>query len=362
MRGVELLLVLLPLCAVLRARDVPTPRFIVNLDLPAKERWAEVSRIYAGKLAELLQALGKPFPTPQAIEMLSIAGSNLLKYTRQPYRDEIIGFAKHSNTSPGSVMVFNVFYDITTFRQEENKRSKRVVKGCTSIVAEDALAKILHGRNLDFDNTDILRELAITVDFQKGGKTLYTGTTMAGYVGLVTGQKPNRFTVSLDQRSKGDWSLNSQLAARVGTQGIVSFLIRDILADPNSDFSTAVRVLSSAPMIAPAYLIIGGIKSGEGVVITRERTNTAGVMRLDADHGRWYVLETNYDSWNPPPPDDDRRDPAIAAMSKVGRKHINPKTLYSVLSTPPVLNNETILTVIMAADRPDLYEAVVRDI
>ena len=60
--------------------------------------------------------------------------------------------------------------------------------GCTSIVAEALDGTILHGRNLDFSATNILQDLTIIVDFQRRAKTVYTGTTLAGYVGLLTGQ------------------------------------------------------------------------------------------------------------------------------------------------------------------------------
>ena len=38
---------------------------------------------------------------------------------------------------------------------------------------------------------------------------MYKGTTFAGYVGLMTGMKPDKFTVSLDQQNKGDWQENA---------------------------------------------------------------------------------------------------------------------------------------------------------
>ena len=38
---------------------------------------------------------------------------------------------------------------------------------------------------------------------------VYKGTTFAGYVGLMTGMKPDKYTVSLDQQNKGDWQENA---------------------------------------------------------------------------------------------------------------------------------------------------------
>ena len=348
----------LALCvAVVLGLDTPVPRYAVNLDLPPEERWAEISRIYAKRLDALVISLTLPLP-PIAREMLSTIAAKLLQATPQPYRGEILGIAQHTNLSPGSIMLLNLVYELTTFKQLKPSKG---VRGCTSIVIQDKTDGIIHGRNLDWDfGTQLFRDTAITVDFQKRNKTVFTGSTVAGYVGLVTGQRPNKFTVSLDQRSQGNWDLNSIMAAKVGNDGIVSFLIRDSLANPNNDFETAVKIFSSAPLIAPCYFIVGGVKPNEGVVITRDRNGTANATELNVKSDRWYVLETNYDSWNPPPENDNRRGPAKKALDDISRNNISNSTLFQALSTRPVLNNSTIMTVIMSAAQPSLYKATIR--
>ena len=337
--------------AAVNARDTPVPTFTINLDLPAIERWADIAVNYADKMRILLNEMSAVFTAP-AMEMASVLAADLFKYIPQPYRDEMLGFANNANLSIGEVILCNLLYDITAYKRTS-------IFGCTSIVAEDSTGEIYHGRNLDYV-LSTLRDITVTIEFQSNGNTLYTGTTFASYAGLLTAQKPYGFTISLDQRDKGPWWLNDMQAMKTGTQGIISFLIRDVLADPNSDFNTAVETLSTTPLIAPCYLIVGGTQPGEGVVITHNRTGAIDVMKLDANNGRWYVLETNYDHWDPPPTSDNRRDPAIKAMKETGRDNINAETLYQVLSTPPVLNRITLYTTIMSAAHPDLYKAVIR--
>ncbi|XP_033112740.1 N-acylethanolamine-hydrolyzing acid amidase-like isoform X2 [Anneissia japonica] len=75
---------------------------------------------------------------------------------------------------------------------------------------------------------------------------------------------------------------------------------------------------------------------------------------------KWFALETNFDRWTTPPPSDDRRDPAIDAMNAVGRENINDKTMYEVLSVPPVLNYKTTFTTLMSAAKPDLFQTYIR--
>lgn len=41
--------------------------------------------------------------------------------------------------------------------------------GCTSIVAEDRKGRIIHGRNLDYAMTSLIRNLTVIVDFTQGG-------------------------------------------------------------------------------------------------------------------------------------------------------------------------------------------------
>ena len=338
---------------------IPVPIFTVDLNLPPEERWSNISETYAEKLSGFFsEGMSRMF-SPRAVRMLSIMAAGMLQHTPQPYRDEIMGVAKHTNISVGTIVAWNLIYDFGVFDLNDTRHFNSVI-GCTSIVAEDSKGKIIHGRNLDLEwMPEVLREMTLTVDFQMGNKTLYTGTTLAGVVGLWTGQKPHRFTLSLDERDKGQWWENAHEVIEPGRH-IISFLFRDVLADPNSNFNTAVQTLSTTPLIAPVYFIVGGAHPGEGAVITRQRTKAINTMKLDADHGRWYVLETNYDHWDPPPTTDDRRDPAIRAMNKIGKDNINSESLYKVLSTPPVLSNITIFTMVMSAAQPDLYKVLIR--
>ena len=57
--------------------------------------------------------------------------------------------------------------------------------------------------NLDFNLAGLLRNLTIEVDFQTKGQTVFTATTYAGYVGVLTGMRPGAFSISLDQRESG---------------------------------------------------------------------------------------------------------------------------------------------------------------
>ena len=270
----------------------------------------------------------------------------------------MVGIADAANITVSDVILGNVLYELTAY--SDKKSGHGAPKMCTSIVAQTINGTIYHGRNLDYSFPDLLRDLTIVVDFEQDGKVVYTGTTFAGIVGLYTGQKPNAYTVSVDQRNQGSWWMNAIEALLAGTHGITALNIRDAVADKEMTFETVVDFLATGRLIAPSYIIVGGTKAGEGVVITRDRTAAKDLWRLDPDNGRWYLVETNYDHWQPPPTSDNRRDPAIKAMDETTHAGLNATSLFKVMSTPPVLNSGTTYTVVMSAAMPDVYNAWVR--
>lgn len=319
-----------------------TPRNVksynINLDVAPDNRWNEVVDDFAVFLPELIPALKQYIPE-EVLPLLAIVGDAVDTYLPEPYAAEILGIGQRSKVAVGDIAMLNIIYDL--------------LAGCTSIVAEDEAGHIYHARNLDYQFTAILQNITLIANFQRGGKTLYTGTTYAGYTGLLTGQRPHVFSVSLDQRDAGRHWMNAAAALLAKNASVVSFLIRNALENAQS-YSEAVDILSHTTFIAPSYIIVAGTKSGEGAVITRDRISARDVWTLDPPE-RWFLVETNYDHWEPPPKDDDRRDPANQHMNKIGRQSISLDTLFSVLTTPPVLNKSTTYTTLMCAAVPDNY-------
>ena len=131
--------------------------------------------------------------------------------------------------------------------------------------------------------------------------------------------KPNRYTVSLNQRDQGMWTENDFEAAKIGPKGMIAFAIRDLLEDDSVDFEKAVTHLSNIELTTPSYIIFGGLTDNQGAVIIRDRKKAIDIWWLNGTDNRWFLVETNYDHWNPPPKDDDRRDPANKLMNSVGQ-------------------------------------------
>ena len=332
---------------------IPAPRYVLDLDAAPQDRWTHIVADYSSVLKMFLQEV-KKIMSPEVVLLASFIGDNIDKYMPPPYNLEMVGVSINSGIHLGDVVLVNIIYEATAFN-----KSKLGQKACTSIVAEAPNGTVYHARNLDYSLLPLLQNLTVTVDFQSGGRTVYTGTTFVGYVGLLTGQRPHAYTITLDERDQGDWWMNLLEAFAAGTSAIAAFHIRDTLADTSLSFNDAIEKLAYEPLVAPCYLIVGGVES-EGVVITRNRIAALDIWRFDVSEGRWFLVETNYDHWTTPPPSDDRRDPAIKAMNELGRGNVSATSMFRVLSTPPILNDKTLYTVTMSASIPELYNAWIR--
>ena len=346
----------------LRDSAIPARRFAIDLDLPPKQRWLEVVNAYRTDLEFILKQV-KTLVPKSVLGIVSMVGSRMETIVPYPYNYEILGIAENlDGVSVGDVLLANLIYEFTAFNHGKKGTGgkKEGELACTSIVAEAINGSIFHGRNLDYSLVKFLENMTVTVDFQRKGKTVYTGTTYAGFVGILTGQKPYRYTISLDQRDVGQIWMNALESLLNGLNAVVSFHIRDGLDRDDLNFDQAVAFMADKPLIAPCYLVMGGVKSGEGVLITRGRKAAVDLWKVNTSDGRWYVLETNYDHWKAPPPHDDRRDAAIMAMEEMTRENVGVKGLYNVLSTPPVLNDHTTYTVLMSAAQPNLYSTWIR--
>ncbi|XP_047433183.1 acid ceramidase [Mugil cephalus] len=338
--------------------------YTIDLDLPPAKRWTALITDKKAELTNMIQAirdLANAFvPSGNLIELVDITLPLMADTLPSPFNEEIKGIATASGIPLGEVVLFNIFYEVFTV--------------CTSVVAEDDKGNLVHGRNLDFGLflgwdvknkswtvSEKLKPLVVNLDFKRKNQTVFKSTNFAGYVGMLTGIKPNLFTLTMNER----FSLNGGyigilewiLGKRDGMW--MSFLTRSVLENAMS-YEEAKSRLSQTKLLAPAYFILGGNQTGQGCIITRSRELSIDVLEIDLKLGRWYVLETNYDHWKEPLFLDDRRTPAMKCMNQTAQKNISLKTLYDVLSTKPVLNKLTTYTTLMQVSEGKL-EAYIRD-
>lgn len=231
--------------------------------------------------------------------------------------------------------------------------ASKATSGCTSIVAQhtddDGTGHIVHGRNLDYGLPDLM-EVAVQLNFTRGGAMVYRGVSFVGYLGLLTGVRPGGFSVSINERRTEHGSVWTNIVEALLDGGKpIGFVVRETL-EGKSNFAQALAVLRTQHLASVCYITVGGVGAGEGAVVTRDR-NKAVNVRMLWGQGAWefFVLETNYDWDKPVPPSDNRRGPAMALMNATSTGEVDAAYLRSVLSTFPVLNSETMYTTVMQA-------------
>ncbi|KAF7654335.1 hypothetical protein LDENG_00071310 [Lucifuga dentata] len=323
--------------------EVCPPAVNISLDEAPELRWVPLLRVFDIHFLKEAAAEVIDSTVPKWVhEAVAPVVMALEKYIPQPYAGEIRGMASHFGGSLSDIIILNFAYEISAF--------------CTSVVAQDKNGHIYHGRNLDYPHP-VLRNLTIDVSFLRNGEVAYRGTSFAGYVGLWTGQSPNKFTVSGNERWWNWWK--NVVSAFLLRRSPVSWLVRETLQEAEN-FEDAVMRLSKTPIITGVYYIVGGVQVGEGAVITRDRTGPADIWPLDPVNGRWFRVETNFDHWLPPPVRDHRREAANKALNATGQENINLETLFQVLSLYPVCNRITVYTTTMSAAAADKYSSLVR--
>lgn len=325
--------------------------FVIDLDLPPSERWVELARAKKDevmKIHDVIKSVLDRLLGPRMLKLVDSAMPRLLKSLPSPFREEMVSLSNHSGLPLGEVVLYNVFYEFFTV--------------CTSVVAEDTHGGIYHARNLDFGlflgwdvrnntwaMTEALRPTVVNLDFQRLNRTVFKAAGFAGYVGVLTAVKPGAFSLTVNERFKLNGGYIGLLEWVLGdhSEHWVGFLTRHVMENV-TDYESARSVLTTTKLIAPAYFILGGNRSGEGVILTKDRNSpTSDTYGLRDTADKWFVLQTNYDHWKAPPIYDDRRTPGIHCMRNMTRENLGFDGLFNVLSTQPNLNKLTAYTALM---------------
>ncbi|KAM6220751.1 acid ceramidase [Rhynchocyon petersi] len=338
--------------------------YTINLDLPPYKRWHELMvdkapalRVIVNSLKNVVNAF---VPSGKIMQMVDQKLPGLLGNLPSPFEEEIKGIADVTEIPLGEVISFNIFYEFFTM--------------CTSIITEDKKGHLLHGRNMDFgvflgwninNNswvvTEELKPLTVNLDFRRNNKTVFKASSFAGYVGMLTGFKPGLFSLTLNERFALNGGYMGILEWMMGKKDAmwIGFITRSVLENSTS-YEEAKNILMKTKVLAPAYFILGGNRSGEGCVITRDRKAALDVNELNAKYGKWYVVQTNYDRWRNPFFLDDRRTPTKICLNQTTQEKISLATIYDVLTTKPVLNKLTVFTTLIDVTE-GRFETYLRD-
>ncbi|EFO83649.1 hypothetical protein CRE_02891 [Caenorhabditis remanei] len=323
------------------------PRYTIDLDEHPSQRWNQVIKDHLDYLPGVVEESKKYIPKPLQPFVWWVA-SKVERFFPPDTRLELEGIATQSGLPLGEIVGLNILYDIAAF-----DRRHIFGLGCTSIVAQNSAGRIFHGRNLDYDMTGLLKNITVYVDFTRNGTVIYSGITFALYNGVLTGQRPGAYSVSLNARYSGAYIDNILMELYTKFKRPVSFFIRDVL-ESQETYTDAVATLSNTHLLSPSYIIVAGTKKNEGVVIPRNRWAAANVYPLDMDSNQWFLVETNYDNWQKQ--GDNRRITAIQKLKELGKENFNEKSMVEVLSTIPVRNNLTVFSSVIEPKIPKVFE------
>jgi N-acylethanolamine-hydrolysing acid amidase len=381
----------------------PAPRFSLNLDLDPKERWSAIAAIYKDEAYKITDYLKSQLPS-WAYPIVVKVAADIEPYFAD-YGDEMVGLAEGLGLELGDIVATNLVYQLERIgvncsnwnntgptdggddaiprglgdcpedgggeaallaAWDEERLSRSLPNGppgrCTSIVSQDASGFVAHGRNLDWNIPDTLKDFVVDVDFYQGGSLLYTGTTAVGFVGMLNGMRYSNgdgaeaWSVSMDARNHGGRiPLNLAQALRTHALTPEQALRKALESDWGAHgFEQAMDALSTVQLVDDVYYVIaGGGSSNQLAVVTRARNAAVDVWRLDPPHGEnppWWLAETNYDHWKNVPKADDRRDPANDFMAALGsaRETTLDAMFSGVMSEWPVFNPHTTFTTMIS--------------
>ncbi|CAJ0921791.1 unnamed protein product, partial [Mesorhabditis belari] len=335
------------------------PWFNVDLDAPPHERYQEIAQVYKDKIPPVLGVLQSMvqmiFGDAPVFEMIEGWFRDAYEGGRYPapYSDEIQGIADVVGIPVEQIAMMNVFYELSRW--------------CTSIVAESSDNSMWHARNLDFgqlfiwdpeietwDLTDTLRQVTVNINFMKGGKLLYKGTTFAGHTGIITGMRMGEFTLSMNAKEVSDYGLLMEwLTGDLKDTNFAMWVERQVMENATT-FEEARTYLSNVQQMSNCYYILGGKELG--TIIIRNATSVEQELKLHDGNNDWYLLMTNYDPQQDPLWVDDRRTGGNACMKELGKDGVSLQGLYKVLKSKTTLNKTTAHTVVMSITH-GVYEA-----
>ena len=158
---------------------------------------------------------------------------------------------------------------------------------CTSIVTQDSGGAVTHGRNLDWNIPEELKEFVIDLDVFQNGTLLFTGTGAVGFVGMLNGMRQRegggRWTVSQDARNHGGRIPFNLLEALKTGALTPEQALRHALESEGGGFEAAVAALSEVQIVDDEYFIMSGEGPEDAAVVTRDRNQARDVWRLFVD-------------------------------------------------------------------------------
>jgi len=249
------------------------PVIHVDLSLPPSKRWQHVP-IRLRKAAKTLANRAADQVGSPGMQSLAELLTDAATAVRNPYRDEVIAWATLTDLPRRRVLLSNMAYELnaaaiiyndTVIPAVSNfwQRVKTGVgairgsaKACTSGAAYYPACGMVHVRAMDWPLAGLGRHTVIW--HMTGGEAGdYYNIGWPGYVGVISGMAPGRFSATINQ---------AMPFSKPSLQWPPSHLLRYVF-DNAADYDDAIAILECTPVCFPAFVTLVGTQPGEAAII-----------------------------------------------------------------------------------------------
>ncbi|CAJ1439605.1 unnamed protein product [Effrenium voratum] len=165
---------------------------------------------------------------------------------------------------------------------------------CTAVAARMEDGSVALARTLDWEFPE-LKALNIDIRVFRGGRLLYTATTWAGYIGVLTAQRPGRYALAVNFREEG--------AGEAAVEALpVGLAVRQALERCEA-YGPFLEDLASVPAMAPFYCLV--CSEASAAQITRDVQNELQRRQLEEDVA--FLVQANMDHWDSDPAKDSQQ-------------------------------------------------------
>ena len=379
MKTVVVIAVLVAACAMAFR---PAPVFTLDLAKPPNQRWTGAVALVLSNCTweESFEGFFRDANTSVFNHMSSAQQQTVVNKVQTSFPthyEELQGLAQefaangHPEINIHYLSLWVFWHEIYHASELGAFRNPEVAKSCTGVLAlpKDKTQPIIHGRNLDqsgWHGRNMTLQVEVINSTDSATNVLYQAVDVYWFAsGFVTVSAIDRVTMQENWRynDRNPPQTMAEIVHRIGNDPVVPqvlmyrFVLEKVIANTTGPqaFQDAKQFLLTSTFAAPFYAIMSGA-GRQGAVLSIAWNNSLNVEANIGDHGsedgKWYMVQTNYDRWQPDPVTDPRRTRAEQALESLGSEDGATRTgVWMVISEYPVHNRHTFYSLLMEVTR-----------
>ena len=178
------------------------------------------------------------------------------------YSEEMEIWADYMGRDKGAVVSANLAYElsqVSNWSVNAIQSIKSKIGFCSSVAFYQPAIGMVHARNMDWELEGI-RKSTILIDYINGPCGDFTAVSIPGMVGVLSGVAKGRFSATINLAPSANFSPNI-------INGWSILLLLRYAFEYCKTYEDAVKMLSIATTVAPAFVQVVGVKKGQASVI-----------------------------------------------------------------------------------------------